>query len=105
MFNILGFHRRSRYLDEDDIMQFYGMDKTVEDMEKEDKFIEEDGENQDLLHCLTARDRRIIQRSEQELSQTRDFTRLLPSKGYSRYRSIGRVQCSILIQSVVSFSV
>ena len=58
MFNILSFHRRSRSLDEDDIMQFYAMDKTVEDMEKEDKFMEDDGENQNLLHCLTTRDRR-----------------------------------------------
>ena len=102
MFNILGFHQRSRTLDEDDVMQFYGRDRGVEDIEKEDKFMEEDGESQDLLHCLTARDRRIIQRSEQELSQTRNFTRLLPSKGYSRYRSIDRLR---RLTSVVSFSV
>ena len=39
----------------------------------------------DLLDHLTDRDWRLIARSEEELSQTESFTRLLPSVEYSKY--------------------
>ena len=38
----------------------------------------------DLLEHLTDRDLRLIARSEEELSQTESFTRLLPSVKYSK---------------------
>ena len=38
----------------------------------------------DLLDHLTDRDWRLIARSEEELSQTESFTRLLPSVEYSK---------------------
>ena len=51
-------------------------------LRKETEF--EANEDFDLLADLTERDWRLIARSEQELSRTESFTRLLPSLEYSK---------------------
>ena len=82
MFNILCFHVASKSFSEDDIMQFYKRERSSIEKEKEEAF--EVNENLNLLDNLTARDKRMIERSEEEWSQTQHFSRLLPSETFSR---------------------
>ena len=84
MFNILCFHASNKSLSEDDIIKFYRREKSLEEKQKEDDF--EDNTDLNLLESLTARDIRIIERSEEELSQTERFDRLLPSQEFSRWK-------------------
>ena len=82
MFNILCFHVSSKSLSEDDIITIYRRERSLEEKLKEEDF--EENADMNLLERLTVRDVRMIERSEEELSQTEKFTRLLPSVEYSR---------------------
>ena len=82
MFNILCFHVSSKSLSEDDIIKIYRRERSLEEKLKEEDF--EENADLNLLERLTVRDVRMIERSEEELSQTEKFTRLLPSEEYSR---------------------
>ena len=81
MFNILGFHSRT---DQDEIMKHYTRDRSKDEEEKEELFNINDDKNCNLLQNITRRDLKILARNEEELSQLKHFTRLLPNLNCSK---------------------
>ena len=100
MFNIIGFHY-TREAEEDvkhnndnhsvdnitkeEVMKLYSRAKSKEQEEKEAIFEERcilNGEN--ILEDLTPRDLRILIKSEEELLQSKEFSRIFPSMEYEQ---------------------
>ena len=82
MFNILGFHE-SNDDNEEVIKTLYSQARTEDQIEKEkmctDSIIEDTSE---VIDTLTPHDLRVLIKSEEELSQTKDFERIFPHKEY-----------------------
>ena len=82
MFNILGFHDSSTN-DDEVIKTLYSEAKTVDQIEKEKIYTESIVEDtSEVIDTLTPHDLRVLIKSEEELSQTKDFERIFPHKEY-----------------------
>ena len=82
MFNILGFHDSS-IDNEDFIKRLYSEAKTVDQIKKEKIYTESIIEDtSEVIDTLTPHDLRVLIKSEEELSQTKDFERIFPHKEY-----------------------
>ena len=81
MFNILGFHSGTG---QDETIKHYTRDRSKDEEEKEELFNINDDKNCNLLQNITRRDLKILARNEEELSQLKHFTRLLPNLNCSK---------------------
>ena len=76
MFNILGFHSGTG---QDETIKHYTRDRSKDEEEKEELFNINPDKNFNFLQNITKRDLKILARNEEELSQLKHFTRLLPN--------------------------
>jgi len=82
MFNILGFHSGTG---QDETIKHYTRDRSKDEEEKEELFNINADKNCNLLQNITKRDMKILARNEDELSQLKHFTRLLPNLNFSNF--------------------
>ena len=81
MFNILGFHSGTG---QDETIKHYTRDRSKDEEEKEELFNINADKNFNFLQNITKRDLKILARNEEELSQLKHFTRLLPNLNCSK---------------------
>merc|ERR1711915_778939 len=84
---ILGFHDSSAN-DDEVIKTLYSKANTVDQIEKEKIYTESIIEDtSEVIDTLTPHDLRVLIKSEEELSQTKDFERIFPHKEYDDFLS------------------